>query len=97
MISLSFFLPPAVGFADRKTFRGKDLFFDQQHWRGVSKNSCLVFFAPRHIAMNRRQRARRHDQAAIRAPRECGDDALDLAGNGVKERPTRSLPPTSVC
>ena len=32
------------------------------------------------IAMNRRQRARRHDQAAIRGAREGRDGALDLAG-----------------
>jgi len=30
------------------------------------------------IAMNRRQRAPCHDQAAIRAARESGDGALDL-------------------
>jgi hypothetical protein len=32
------------------------------------------------IAMSARQRARRHDQAAIRGARECRDGALDLAG-----------------
>ena len=32
------------------------------------------------IAMNERQRARRHDQAAIRRARESRDGALDLAG-----------------
>ena len=32
------------------------------------------------IAMMRRQRARRHDQAAIRGARECRDGALDFAG-----------------
>jgi hypothetical protein len=30
--------------------------------------------------MTRRQRARRHDQAAIRGARECRDGALDFAG-----------------
>ena len=32
------------------------------------------------IAINERQRAARHDQAAIRAARECLDAPLDLAG-----------------
>ena len=32
------------------------------------------------LAMNDRQRAPRHDQAAIRGARECCDGALDLAG-----------------
>jgi hypothetical protein len=31
------------------------------------------------IAMNHRQRAARHDQAAVRPARECGNAALDLA------------------
>ncbi len=30
------------------------------------------------VAMNDRRRARQHDKAAIRLPRECGDGALDL-------------------
>ena len=33
------------------------------------------------IAMKLRQRARRHDQAAIRSARECRDGALDLAAS----------------
>ena len=45
------------------------------------------------IAMNVRQRARRHDQAAIRAARECRDGALDLAGVAHVDR--ASTPPRS--
>src|SRR3984893_10822275 len=32
------------------------------------------------LAMNGRQPATRHDQAAVRGVRECGDGALDVAG-----------------
>ena len=38
------------------------------------------------IAMNARQRARRHDQAAITGARECRDAALDLAGVAQVDR-----------
>ena len=45
------------------------------------------------IAMNRRQSASRHDQAAIRGTRECGDGALDLTGvsysDGAQLHPER--------
>jgi hypothetical protein len=38
------------------------------------------------FAMNRRQRARRHDQTGIRRARECRDGALDLIGIAHTDR-----------